>query len=96
METQIKIQEVKQIMISETLEWELTLNGQAHTLRIHESDYEGRTIWWDGDEWDQDSNIEELTADDLDEIIIQAESFNFQEKAKLYTRAANIYTQNKT
>ena len=79
MESQIKIQDVRQIMISETLEWELTLHGLSHTLR-------GRTIWWNGEEWDEESDCQDISADDIWTCIEDAESYNYQKKVETYTR----------
>ena len=84
LETKIEIQDVSQIMLSETLEWELTVNGKPQTLRIHESDYEGRTIWWNGDEWDQDEDLEDITADLMWGIVDDAIVFRHDDLSNRY------------
>jgi hypothetical protein len=81
---EVIVDSVSQVMISETLEWDLTVDGKSHTLRIHESDYEGRTIWWDNDEWDQDEDLENITADEIWQVVESAESFRYDDLKSRY------------
>jgi hypothetical protein len=64
---EIKVKSTRIISFSETKEHELEINGELHTLRTFDSDYESPMYWFDGEEFydSEDIVMDGITIEDL-------------------------------
>ncbi len=59
---EITVKSTRIISFSETKEHELEINGEMHTLRTFDSDYESPMYWFDGEEY---YDSEDIVMDDI-------------------------------